>query len=63
MGVIIGSILFALALLWTGDRDYQDAQAEHRHYCIMVASGYWPDYDERDCGEYVKSDRDNVESF
>jgi hypothetical protein len=63
MAIIVGSIVFALAVLWGGNADYEEAVAEHRHYCIMVAAGYWPDYDQRDCGGVIPSDKDNGAEF
>lgn len=39
----IALVLLALLLI-VGSLDYQDAQAERRHYCDQVAAGVWPDY-------------------
>lgn len=51
MYIVIGSIFFALALLWTGDRDYKDAVDQQKHYCQMVESEAWPNWRELDCGK------------
>lgn len=39
-------LLVLAAMGWVGDMDYEDAVLQQNHYCKMVASGYWPDYNE-----------------
>jgi hypothetical protein len=63
MQIIIGSILFALALLFAGKGDYEEAQSQHRNYCIMIQAGYWPDFEQRDCGGVLPSDSDKTTEF
>ena len=52
------NLLYALAFIFivyalsvTGKYDYDNAVMEHQHYCNMVASGAWSDYERRDCSK------------
>jgi hypothetical protein len=36
--------LILLAIGWVGGKDFEDAELQQNHYCIMVAEGAWPDY-------------------
>lgn len=63
MGVIIGSVVFALALLWGGKGDYEEAVKQHETYCRLVSEGVWPDYDRRDCTNTVYGKPDKPVSF
>lgn len=46
--LIAFSVLF-VALGIIGADDYEIEQEEAAHYCDMVLSGNWPNYEGRDC--------------
>lgn len=40
MTILMACILF----VWAGKMQYEDMLAEQKHYCAMVAEGYWPEF-------------------
>lgn len=39
-------VLILLAMGLVGNMDFKDAEDRQHHYCEMVESGAWPDYEE-----------------
>lgn len=40
LAIVLACLLFLIA----GKLQYEDSLAEEKHYCAMVAEGYWPDF-------------------
>jgi len=38
------AFVFIVLMAVVGQGDYEEAKAQEKRYCQMVAAGYWPDY-------------------
>ena len=48
MKMLVFSAFIAMALL-AGTGDFQEQVKQAEHYCDMVNSGAWPNYENRNC--------------